>query len=353
MLYYRLYPILDQYQPDDQFGFRRDKRIEDIFAILENIMGKTDEWNLPVWMISLDLRKAFDTIQFTPLFTALRNQGVPEAYVQLLAALYEKQKGSVNGSTLFDILRGVKQGDVLSSMLFNAGLEAAFSEWRCRLTSEGFLLSTGGSRLTNVRYADDVMLFAKSVSELENMVELLVVSFGNVGLELNASKSKILTNDNIYFDFMDIAEHMVEIIQASSSHKYLGRYLSGEFAFRETTEVHHRIKCAWFKFSHHSSTLCNKNICIKLRLKYFDAVITPTILFGLVALPLNQSSLDKLEVTQKKMMRKMVGWVRLEGETWETTMRRMKHRVNRALVHVQLCGGLSGLANISGISQYE
>ena len=114
MLYYRLYPILDQYQPDDQFGFRKDKRIEDIFAILENIIGKTDEWNLPVWMISLDLRKAFDTIKFTPLFTTLRSQGVPEAYVQLLATLYEKQKRSVNGNNLFDILRGVKQGDVLS-----------------------------------------------------------------------------------------------------------------------------------------------------------------------------------------------------------------------------------------------
>ena len=187
-------------------------------------MGKTDEWNLPVWMISLDLRKAFDTIKFIPLFTPLRKQGVPEAYVQLLAALYEKQKGLVNGSSFFNILRGVKQGDVLSSMLFNAGLEAAFSEWRLRLTSEVFLLSTGGSPLTNVRYADDVMLFAKSAGELENMVELLVASFGIVVLELNASKSKIITNDNINFDYMDIAEHMVEIIQVRSSHKYLGRY---------------------------------------------------------------------------------------------------------------------------------
>ena len=145
-------------------------------------------------------------------------------------------------------------------MLFNAGLEAAFSEWRLRLTSEGFLLSTGSSRLTNVRYADDVMLFAKSAAELENMVELLVASFGTVGLELNASKSKIITNDNINFDYMDIAEHMVEIIQARSSHKYLGRYLSGEFAFRETTQINHRIKCAWYEFSYHSNTLCNKNV---------------------------------------------------------------------------------------------
>jgi hypothetical protein len=84
-----------------------------VFAILENIIGKSDEWNIPVWMISLDLRKAFDTIKFLQLFGALRRQGVPEAYVQLLSALYEKQKGTVNGSSFFDILRGVKQGDVL------------------------------------------------------------------------------------------------------------------------------------------------------------------------------------------------------------------------------------------------
>ena len=52
------------------------------------------------------------------------------------------------------------------------------------------------------------MLFVKSVNELLNVVELLVV-----GLELNASKLEILTNDNIKFEFMDIAEHIVEIIQ--------------------------------------------------------------------------------------------------------------------------------------------
>ena len=56
-MYYRLHPILDARQPDDQFGFRKNKRIEDVIAILENIIGETDEWNIQVWMISLDLRK--------------------------------------------------------------------------------------------------------------------------------------------------------------------------------------------------------------------------------------------------------------------------------------------------------
>ena len=77
------------------------------------MIGKTDEWNVPLCMITLDLRKAFDRIQFGPLLDALRYKNVPETYVQLLLALYKNQKGCLNGSYLFPILRGVKQGDVL------------------------------------------------------------------------------------------------------------------------------------------------------------------------------------------------------------------------------------------------
>ena len=97
------------------------------------------------------------------------------------------------------------------------------------------------------------------------------------------------------------------------------------------TEINHRIKCAWYKFGLHSSTLCNHHISIKLRLKFFDAVVTPTILFGLAVLPLTQTSIQKILVTQRKMMRKMVGWVRIGDESWEVTMRRMKLRVENGL----------------------
>ena len=69
------------------------------------------------------------------MFAALRRQGVPEAYVQLLGALFEKQKGSMDGSFYFAILRGVKQRDVLSSMFFSAGLEATFFEWQSQLST--------------------------------------------------------------------------------------------------------------------------------------------------------------------------------------------------------------------------
>ena len=142
--------------------------------MLENVIGKSIEFAIPLWMVSLDMRKAFDRIEFIPLFDALRQQHVPESYIALLAVLYSNQCGIVNGSDKFEIKRGVKQGDVISAMLFNAGLEMAFRRWKLRLKEHGILLSAQHPRLTNLRYADDMMIFATSPTELAEMTEYLV-----------------------------------------------------------------------------------------------------------------------------------------------------------------------------------
>ena len=63
-----------------------------------------------------------------------------------------------------------------------------------KLSSEGWLLKPDTEGLTNVKYGDDILLFAKSREELQNMIVLLVEELRKIGLELNASKTKILTN---------------------------------------------------------------------------------------------------------------------------------------------------------------
>ena len=146
-MYHRLKAFLEHEQSDDQYGFQRNKRIEDVFCVLENVIGKSIEFEIPLWMASLDMRKAFDRIEFVPIFNVLREQGVPESYIALLTSLYTNQVGSVNGSKHFKINRGVKQGDVISAMLFNAGLECAFRKWKIRLSDHGIMLAADSIRL--------------------------------------------------------------------------------------------------------------------------------------------------------------------------------------------------------------
>ena len=110
----RLTSLLDTRQSADQFGFRPGVGVEHALLVLETVIGKSMDWNFDLWMASLDLRKAFDKIEYDSLFGVLRAQGVPLEYVDQLASLDQNQTGAVERNAAFPIQSGVKQGDVLS-----------------------------------------------------------------------------------------------------------------------------------------------------------------------------------------------------------------------------------------------
>ena len=45
----------------------------------------------------------------------------------------------------------------------------------------------------------------------------------------------------------------------------------------------------------------------------------------------SKRQLESINVLQRKMLRSIVGWVRLNGEDWSETMRRMNHRLSLTL----------------------
>ena len=243
MLYNRLLPFLDRAQCDDQIGFRPGMRIENAFAILDGLVDIAKENNLDIWMASLDMRKAFDRIEFRPLFDALEYQGVPSSYIHLLKALYSRQHGIINDSHKFPIQRGVKQGDVLSSILFNSGLELAFSSWKVRLGNHSWMIHANGHRLTNCRYADDIMVYAKTLPELIHMIEMLFEELQKVGLAPNQSKTKILStkiDDEQLPRAVQIHDYVIEILDKHDTHKYLGRKINVHLHPHSQIEVNHR-----------------------------------------------------------------------------------------------------------------
>ena len=78
------------------------------FIVVRSILGNALEWHVPVWLASIGLRKAFDRLEFTALFTALSDQGLDRAYIELFKLLYLDQSASVANSSFFAIKRGVK-----------------------------------------------------------------------------------------------------------------------------------------------------------------------------------------------------------------------------------------------------
>ena len=53
-------------------------------------------------------------------------------------------------------------------------------------------------------------------------------------------------------------------------------------------------------------------------------------IIALVCFPLSRGQVEDLDILQRKMIRRIVGWRRIDGEPWDETMRRMRDRVDDA-----------------------
>ena len=130
----------------------------------------------------------------------------------ILQKLYFGQHGEVTGqggnSRTFQINAGVRQGCVLSPKLFSSVLQWAMSKWRtwAEGCSFGFDLGDDLPPLLDLRFADDILIFARSSHEIMTLLDKLVEFLGDAGLKLNAEKNCVDTNTSpatTVFDYFD------------------------------------------------------------------------------------------------------------------------------------------------------
>ena len=124
----------------------------------------------------------------------------------------------------------------------------------------------------------------------------------------------------------------ITVVTAQERHKYLGRSFYGELRNRGKAAVEHRLGCAWMKYNTLKDSLENRHINIRLRFRLFDAVVTAAAVYSLETCPLTSTLLSRVDATQRKMLRRMVGWSHLQGDSWAERGRLMKARLSRCLV---------------------
>ena len=206
---------------------------------------------MPLWVAAIDFSKAFDSISPCSIFHVMHEQGVPTAYLDVMARLYKEQQACVQGesqSRHFPITKGTKQGDPISPLIFNAVLEDVMrkvkNRWRKR--KYGMELEPQlEERLTNLRFADDMLLIGRSLPQIKQMLKDLAEECGKVGLHLHPEKTKILNNDMGYGRQVTNAkagDMDIEVLGAKASTMYLGRLLP--LTEPHETELQHRIKKA-------------------------------------------------------------------------------------------------------------
>ena len=147
----------------------------------------------------------------------------PLHLIDLLAKLYRKQVAKVKvAGTLSEWLhvqKWVRQGCVLSPYLFNI-----LEETVTRETFGGFQswLQIGRRMITNLRYADDIILLATSQAELQELVDRLDRVSREYSLLINVDKTDVMASDGIACRILIQNEHLEQV----DTFPYLGSLIT-------------------------------------------------------------------------------------------------------------------------------
>ena len=310
----RIHARLESAQSNDQAGFRKSFGCMDHIFALTQIAEKANEYGLPLWIAAIDFQKAFDSVSHAAIWDALAEQGVEETYIDMLRRLYDGQVAEVQTdvtSSTFPIEKGTKQGDPISSIIFNAVVEMFMTKvkknWKLKKYGLKIDHFTDEEYLTNLRYADDILLVARSLPQIKKMLADVGNEASKVGLKLHPDKTKIMHNGIGYGSNVRKAvcgSMSIEVLDRDSHTAYLGRVV--RLTDMNGEEIRSRIAKAWSKYGVFRNELNDRNVPLALRLKLFDAVVTPTILYGSETWTMTKQLQKKLRATQRKMMRLLI-----------------------------------------------
>merc|ERR1712055_1274891 len=123
-----------------------------------------------VHVMLLDASKAFDRVNYIKLFEKLLSKGMCPLMVRLLLNMYTKQKLQVKWNNhmtqKFGVSNGVRQGGVLSPLLFSVYMDDLLE----KLKNNGIGCHIGHKYVGALGYADDIILLFPSVTGLNKMI---------------------------------------------------------------------------------------------------------------------------------------------------------------------------------------
>ncbi|CAF1414788.1 unnamed protein product [Adineta steineri] len=171
-----------------QTGFKPGNGVGQNVALLHNLLThvRTNKNNLFVCL--LDVSKAFDSVPHESIKRALLRNGCPFDFIDLFNNQYENSYTALSyvdrSSRLIALRRGVKQGDPMSSILFNLVIDELFE-----ILGDRFGYELDGVGSVNARaFADDIVLMSGSGLGMQQLLSETEKFLGTRDLVLNADK---------------------------------------------------------------------------------------------------------------------------------------------------------------------
>ena len=295
---------------EEQLGFIPGNRTSDAHLLLHNlIQDYCHKKGEKLYSCFVDFSKAFDTVPREILFKKLIACGISGKILNILQNIYTNDQCKVKIdnklSETFKTNKGVKQGCILSPLLFNIFL----SDLPKVLLKEQHKNPNldDETKISCLLWADDLVLLSRSEDGLQKMISKLSEYTLQNGLKINTDKTKCMifnkTGRHIRRNFK-FDDRNIETVR---EYKYLGFLItpSGE-VMTGLYDLKSRAVFAIYQLRNKMGEYFNRYPDITLHL--FDALIKPIILYmsdfwG--CLPLRKN--NPIDIIQNKFLKQLLG----------------------------------------------
>eukprot|EP00117_Sycon_ciliatum_P044125 scpid56613/ scgid31873/ LINE-1 reverse transcriptase homolog len=206
----RVQMIAEDVLPDSQCGFRKGRGCNDMVFVARQLIEKSVEHYDQLCVLFVDLRKAYDSIPRTSLWSILSKLGVPPKMLKVIQSLHEGMSAAVRVSTAssdsFPVNNGLRQGCTLAPVLFNlyfavvmdawcstckcAGIPVSYKIGRKHVGNRTAKSSLSQCTITESQFVDDAALYTHSVTDMDAAAALFVTVATQFGLTVSFGKTK-------------------------------------------------------------------------------------------------------------------------------------------------------------------
>ena len=212
-----------------QFGFTKGCSTSKCTFVADETINYYLTKKSQVYSVFLDASKAFDRVHYVKLFRMLLQNNTCPIIARFLAFMYTNNKCRVKWdnalSNSFHVTNGVRQGGVLSPILFNVYMDVLLS--KLKETHVGCHI--GNKFTAAVAYADDVLLMSPSLNALKMLLSVCESYSRDYNIQFNAAKSKFLVfgspQDVPAPASISMQNHKIECV---ISEKHLGHIISSD-----------------------------------------------------------------------------------------------------------------------------
>ena len=168
----------------------------------------------------------------------------------------------------FQIGKGVRQGCILLSALFNLYAEIIMSNAGLEEAQAGIKIAR--RNINNLRYADDTTLMAESEEKLKRLLMKVKEECKNVGLKFNIQKTKIMASGPITLWQID-GETVADFI-------FLGIKITADGDYSH--EIKRHLLLGRKVISNLDSIFKSRDITLPTKFRLIKAMVFPLVMYG-------------------------------------------------------------------------